>query len=81
MVNKLLKIAKESPFGFTYNTQTNKLLKLGITVAYLETQNSFNDEGLQKVIQHSQENDKIIGGWLNVENGKYYFDSIKLFFL
>ena len=46
----------------------------GFVVAYNETQNSFDETGLLKCIGHAIGNDKVIWGWLNSDNGKYYFD-------
>ena len=72
-------IAKSNPDGFTVELTTLKKVTKGITVAYLETQDSFDDEGLKKVLLHAKQHDKVVGGWLNEENGKFYFDSIKVF--
>ena len=72
-------IAKQNPLGFTVELTTLKEVKQGLVVAYLETQNSFDDEGLEKVLKHADKNSKVVGGWLNEENNKYYFDSCKVF--
>ena len=40
---------------------------------------SFGKQQLENVINHSLQNDKKIGGWLNNENGLFYFDSVKVF--
>lgn len=79
MKAKIIAIAKENPFGFTFSLETEKMIKKGIAVAYLETQNSHTEIEIEKCINHALENDKTIGGWLNTENNKYYFDSIKIF--
>ena len=79
MLHTLLTIAKENPYGFTYNIRTNSFVKYGIVVAYKETQNSFGLEGLQKVVEHATQHNGIVGGWLNSENNQYYFDSCKVF--
>ena len=34
---------------------------------------------LDFVVEHSLQHDGYVGGWLNTENGLYYFDSAKLF--
>ncbi|WP_034256822.1 hypothetical protein [Adhaeribacter aquaticus] len=79
MLETLLQIAKENPFGFTFNIRTANQVKFGVVVAYKETQNSFGTEGLKIVITHAQAHDQIVGGWLNTENNQYYFDSCKVF--
>lgn len=79
LIDCVWEYAQNNPYGFTLNLETMKPVKYGICVAYLETQNSFGKEGLERVIQHSQKNNKIVGGWLNSENNLYYFDSVKLF--
>lgn len=72
-------IAKKNPDGFTVELTTFKKVTHGISVAYLETQNSFDDEGLEKVINHAKKHDNTVGGWLNEDNNKFYYDSIKIF--
>jgi hypothetical protein len=72
-------IAKKNPDGFTISLPSLKSVKKGISVAYLETQNSFDSEGLEKVLNHALEHEKIVGGWLDEEDGKYYYDSCKIF--
>ena len=51
----------------------------GIAVSYAETQNSHSRDQLDKVVRHALSHDGYVGGWLNTENGLYYFDSTKLF--
>ena len=79
LIEAIEKIAKKNPEGFTVELPTLKEVKSGIVVAYLETQDSFDNEGLQKVIQHAQSHSKTLGGWFNEDNGKYYYDSCKVF--
>jgi fructokinase len=73
------KIAEANPEGFTVDLTTLKRLTRGYSVAYLETQNSFGDEGLRQVLKHAMENGKKVGGWLNDEDGYFYYDSIQIF--
>ena len=72
-------MAKEEPLGFTVDLTTLKKVTKGISVAYLETQDCFSREGLKKVLEHALSHDKKVGGWLNVETGLFYFDSIRIF--
>jgi hypothetical protein len=72
-------IAKKKPDGFSVELPTLKEVSQGIVVAYLETQDSFDDDGLEKVILHAENHGKVVGGWLNEDNGKYYYDSCKVF--
>jgi len=76
----ILKIAKENPNGFTIELPTLKKVTSGVVSAYKDTQNCFGEQGLEKVLEHAENNSKVVGGWLNYENGKYYFDSSKVFF-
>ena len=69
------KMAEENPLGFTVDLTNLK----GISVAYLETQDSFGDEGLKRVLKHALDNEKTAGGWFNCENSQYYYDSIRIF--
>jgi len=72
-------IAKENPDGFTVDLTTLKKVTGGISAAYLETQDSFGDEGLKRVIKHALEHEKKVGGWQNDENEYFYYDSIRIF--
>lgn len=73
------RIAEENPYGFTVDLTTLKKVTGGISVAYLETQNSFEDEGLKRVLEHALDHEKKVGGWLDEESGLYYYDSIRIF--
>jgi len=75
----LKEIAKCNPEGFTVEIVNFTPVVKGYVVAYLETQDSFNDEGLKRVIKHAKKHDKTVGGWLNEENGRFYYDSCKVF--
>ncbi|WP_199659201.1 hypothetical protein [Parabacteroides sp. AF48-14] len=68
-----------NPDGFTLNIETMKPVKYGISVAYKETQDSFGKESLNGVINHALEHGKTVGGWLDTESNRYYFDSVKIF--
>ena len=48
-------------------------------VSYAATQDSHSRDQLDFVVEHSLQHDGYVGGWLNTENGLYYFDSTKLF--
>ena len=79
IIERVWEYSKKNPHGFTLNIETFKPIKFGICVAYLETQNSFGKQGLELVINHALNHNKIIGGWLNDQNELYYFDSIRVF--
>lgn len=68
----------KNPDGFTLNIENFKTAKYGIVVAYLETQDCFEFDGLLKCLEHSLRNEKLIGGWIN-EDGKLQFDSVRIF--
>lgn len=46
-------IAEANPDGFTVDLTTLKKVTKGISVAYLETQDSFGEEGLKRVLNHA----------------------------
>lgn len=79
LIIRVMDIAQKNPNGFTLNLKTMRLVRYGIPVAYLETQNSFGNESLEKVIDHALKHNSIIGGWLDEQTNLYYFDSVKLF--
>lgn len=72
-------IAKKNPSGFTVDLTTLKKVTGGISVAYLETQNSFDDEGLKRVLEHALKHEKVVGGWLNDDDESFYYDSVRIF--
>lgn len=74
----ILKIADANPDGFTVDLTTLKKVTKGISVAYLETQDCFGEEGLKRVLNHALMHEKKVGGWLNEENNQFYFDSIRI---
>lgn len=83
MVKLIIEIADQNPAGFTLRIPTMRLLRPfedeGILVAYEETQDSHTPSGLRKVIDHAFRNDLLIGGWLDEEQGLFYFDSVRRF--
>jgi hypothetical protein len=79
LFERVWEYSKNNPDGFTLNIETMKPLKYGIIVAYKETQDSFGKQQLQNVINHALQHENIVGGWLNYENGLFYFDSVKVF--
>jgi len=79
LIERVWEYSQKNPDGFTLNLETLRPVKFGISVAYLETQDSHGIESLERVINHALQHGKIVGGWLNVENGKFYFDSVKIF--
>lgn len=68
----------KNPHGFTLNIENFKPIKHGIVVAYLETQDCFEFDGLIKCIEHSLKHQKMVGGWINEDN-ELQFDSVRVF--
>lgn len=79
LTTRVWEYSKNNPYGFTLNLETFTPIEKGFCVAYKETQDCFNIEGLEKAITHALEHQKIIGGWLDTLENKYYFDSIRIF--
>lgn len=73
LINALKRLAKDYPEGFTVDVDLN-ILTEGYVIALPETQGSFGNEGLKKVVKFATENDYNIGGW-NSPNGKFYWDA------
>ena len=74
MIDELKAIAKQNPEGFTVDLKLNPVTT-GYVIAIPETQNCFGDQGLEKVLKIASENGYCIGGWLNRENGRFYWDA------
>lgn len=79
LLEAIQQIAEQNPEGFTVDLTTLKKVTKGISVAYLETQNSFGDEGLKRVLEHAERYEKTVGGWLNEDDGYFYYDSVKIY--
>ena len=70
-------IAAANPAGFTVNAQTFEPITSGYAVAVLDTQNSFNAEGADIVMEYVNNHPEVnaVGGWYNSENGRFYYDA------
>lgn len=79
LASKVLEFASNNKEGFTLNISTLVPVTSGIVVSHKATQNSFTETDLQSVINHALKHDGVVGGWFNEADGKYYFDSNKVF--
>ena len=77
LFNSLKAIAIANPDGFTVDATTLKPITSGYAVSVADTQNSFLDEGLYRVIDYVMSHPEInaYGGWLNTETQDYYYDA------
>ena len=73
LINKIADFAAGNPDGFTVDLNLNPVTA-GYCVALSETQNSFGINGLEKVVKLAKQNNYCVGGWLDSESGKYYYD-------
>lgn len=79
LIERVWEYSKNNPHGFTLDLTNLKAVKYGIIVAFKETQDSFGKQSLKTVLEHALRHNNTVGGWLNLENGLYYFDSVKVF--
>ena len=79
IADKVWAFSQSHPDGFTLDIRTMTEPAEGIAVSYAETQNSHSRNQLDKVVGHALQHDGYVGGWLNTDNGLYYFDSTRLF--
>jgi hypothetical protein len=77
LIKNLHQIARENPNGFTVYLKDLSPVKKGWVVALKETQHSFGDEGLKKVISVATEKTGVVGGWK--EDGKLWWDAVQIF--
>lgn len=76
MIEKIKQIASENPKGFTIFTTTLEHVTKGWVIALKETQNSFGDNGLRKVLEVAKRTTRTIGGW---KEGKlFYWDCVMI---
>lgn len=73
----LTSIAAENKEGFTVSAATLRPVNAGYAVAVADTQDSFDLEGLVRVVEYVESHEKVnaFGGWYNEENGMFYFDA------
>ena len=79
LVNVIYAMGQMYPDGFTLDLNTMRQPTEGLIVSYKATQNSFDRKSLPAVIKHARKHQNLVGGWFNPENGRYYFDSNRLF--
>lgn len=65
--------------GFTLHLATWTQPQEGIVVAYEATQDCHERKGLDFVITHAQSHEGYVGGWLDLTDSLYYFDSVRVF--
>ena len=75
LLKKLKVIAAQNPKGFTVTVPDLEPVTKGWCIGHKDTQNSFGDKGLEKVLEHSLETTGIVGGWKGY-HGRYYFDTV-----
>lgn len=71
--------SQSHPDGFTIDLNTMTTPTEGIVVAYAATQGCHSREKLNYVISHAMIHNGIVGGWLDVTDSLYYFDSSRIF--
>ncbi|MBP5759743.1 MAG: hypothetical protein J6W45_10110 [Bacteroidales bacterium] len=79
LADSLWTFSKTHPDGFTLNISTWEMPTEGIAVAYSATQDRHDRDGLEFVVSHARTHGGYIGGWLDTETGRYYFDSVRVF--
>lgn len=79
LLEKIKRIAEKNKKGFTVHTYGLDRPINGFCVAYIDTQNCHDDEGLKKAIAHAQVHSQVLGGWYHEEGKKFYYDSVRVF--
>jgi len=77
LVERLKELARLNPSGFTVTVPDLIPVKRGWSVAIKETQNSFGDEGLKRVLEIALETTQIMGGW--DEDNEFWWDAVRIF--
>ena len=67
------------PDGFTLHVPSLTQPAEGLAVSYAATQHSHSRRTLQRVIRHALTTGGYVGGWYNLSDSLYYFDSTRLF--
>jgi len=71
--------SQSHPEGFTLDIRTFTEPTSGIAVSYAATQGSHTRRQLRHVVSHALQHDGYVGGWKGSADGRYYFDSTRLF--
>lgn len=79
IADQVWQFAISHPDGFTLHITSMTQPTEGIAVSYAATQDCHSRNQLDKVVSHALAHDGYVGGWLNKDNGLYYFDSTRLF--
>ena len=79
IADKVWTYSQTHPDGFTLDIRTMSEPTEGICVAYAATQGCHSREKLNYVISHAMIHNGIVGGWLDVTDSLYYFDSSRIF--
>ena len=76
---QLWTFSQTHPDGFTLEISTMQEPSTGICAAYAATQDSHGRDQLGAVVRHALEHGGFVGGWRDPDDGKYYFDSVRVF--
>ena len=79
LADSLWTFSQTHPDGFTLDINTWEMPTEGIAVAYSATQDRHDRDDLEFVVSHARSHGGYVGGWLDTETGRYYFDSVRLF--
>ena len=79
IADKVWTYSLSHPEGFTLDIRTMTEPTNGIAASYAATQDCHGRDQLGKVVSHALKNDGYVGGWYNGKDGRYYFDSSRLF--
>ena len=79
LYNAIWAMGQMFPDGFTLDLGTLRQPTEGLMVSYAATQNSFDKKSIPAVVKHARAHNNLVGGWLDPETGKYYFDSTRCF--
>lgn len=79
LADSLWTFSQTHPDGFTLDINTWEMPTEGIAVAYSATQDRHDCDDLEFVVSHARSHGGYVGGWLDTETGRYYFDSVRVF--
>ena len=79
LADSIWTFSQTHPDGFTLNISTWEMPTEGIAVSYSATQDRHDRGDLDYVVSHAQAHGGYVGGWLDTDNGRYYFDSVRIF--
>lgn len=79
IADNLWEYSISNPDGFTVEIPQLSEVTEGFSVGYLVEFSNTGRASLTDIVNHALTHNSVVGGWLDVDDNIYYFDSVKIF--